>query len=231
MNRYSKMFGKAWENYIDVNPTEIIMTGKKTTFMNEKPVFKLIGSFSGWEENDMKKDIMSENETTVKFKISDLKKCWSQPNVMDGSGCIDNIVTNDLNISKFNPDKTLVAGLVVGKYYCVGLIFEKVVETHFRIYDDYQNIIKNMYPIKSNKLEFKFKATTPSIYIDFMGIDENNVLKTVKYGELNGAIKCPIDNIKANIDDITVGNRTFKVEGQKLSASNVLMVVYLSNNS
>ena len=88
-----------------------------------------------------------------------------------------------------------------------------------------------MYPIKSNKLEFKFKATTPSVYIDFMGIDENNVLKTVKYGELNGAIKCPIDNIKANIDDITVGNRTFKVEGQKLSASNVLMVVYLSNNS
>ena len=150
---------------------------------------------------------------------------------MDGSGCIDNIVTNDLNISKFNPDKTLVAGLVVGKYYCVGLIFEKVVETHFRIYDDYQNIIKNMYPIKSNRLEFKFKATTPSIYIDFMGIDENNVLKAVKYGELNGAIKCPIDNIKANIDDITVGNRTFKVEGQKLSASNVLMVVYLSNNS
>lgn len=230
-NRYSKLFSNAWDNYIDMNPTEIIMTGKKTSVMNEIPVFKLIGSFSGWEENDLKKDIMSENETTVKFKIKDLKSCWSQPNVMNGSGYVENVISKTINLSKFNPDKTLLTNLTIGKYYSVGLVFENIIYGSLRIYDDYQNIIKNIFPNNKNKIEFTFCATTPSIYIDFMDNDENNILKEVKYGELNGAIKCPIDNIKSNINNLTVANRTFKIDGQKLSASNVLMVLFLSNNS
>lgn len=229
-NRYSKLFESTWDKYIEMNPTEIVLVGKKTSYMKETPKFNLIGSFSGWEEKDVRKDIMSENETTIKLRIKDLINCYSQPGVLDGNGKLIN--EGKLNVSLSNDDENplLLERLEINKDYAIKLSFQNTLESKISIKNDYGQIYCTGYPeTDRNDILLKFKTTSPNVYLDF-GKNINSLV-SIQYGQLDGSIRCPIDNIKSNIDHVTVSNRTFKIDGQKLSAANTLMVVYLSNNS
>lgn len=232
-NRYSKLFESAWNNYLKMNPSDIIMTGKKTDRMEQVPIYRLTGAFSGWVENDTKKDIITEMDTTVKIKVKDLMSCWSQPGVMPGSGFQENIQENK-NIY-IDDEVLLFENIQVNKVCEISLEYDiidnPITKKIVSFYNEHNQIYKQIQINKSGKgiISFKFNSSGTSIFMNSSMGTPGMTTSNFKIGNLNGAIKCPIDNIKSNIDTLTVSNRSFKIDGQKLSASNVLMVLTLSN--
>lgn len=234
-NWYHKNFERTWNDYLNRNSVDIVLTGKKTPRMNKVPIYRLTGVFSGWDETDIKQDIVTDTETTVKIKISDLLKNRSQADVLDGSGLVLNEIIDEQEYS--DGTHLLVNGLEIGKYYKVVLPFQiknqenlvnKTIEIHSENGYVYRTFKQNSEI--NDTIELTFQAMSRQLMVTVNGIGVISI-KNISFGILDGTVPCPVENIKANIEYLTVGDRTFNIEGQKLSASNSLMVIKLSNRS
>lgn len=221
---FYKRFEKTWDRYLKRHSTEIILTGIKRNVMTEVPKFTLIGAFSGWDDNDEKKDILGEVGTTAKIKVSDLQQLYSQPGIMKGNGRV---------IKTFKPsfifEKVLYQEISLNKSYKLKLNIQgnKFTGT-IKIYNEENKLYKKIMVNNSKELIINIVSNGEKLYIDYSE-SVGDILCDVLIELLDDSVPCPINNLKSEIDFLTAQGRSFKIDSQELSGSGNLMILTLSN--
>lgn len=228
--RFSKTFEKIWDKYLDRNATDIILVGKKSPNMTQVPIFNVTGAFSGWNEKDMSKNELIDFNSILKIKIVDLQNTYSQEDVMKGSG--KSIIESVNENSYTNEDALIFDNLNIGGTYVIQIEYRfdgdtRMIKAHNERGMAYNNFIINN--TDGDTIELRIIATGRHLYLDCRGIGGDFTVSKSTIGKPDGSVQCPILNLKSSIDYITVGDRTFKINSQQLSASNTLTVLELVN--
>lgn len=221
---FYKRFEKTWDRYLKRHSTEITLTGIKRSLMSEAPKFIITGAFSGWNDDDEKRDILAEVGTTAKIKVSDLKQTYSQPGIMKGNGRI---------IKSFIPsfifEKVLYQETVLNKSYQIKInILGENFAGNIKLYNEENKIYKKIIINSPKELNINLVSIGEKLYIDYTEV-EGDIDCKISINLLDDSVPCPISNLKSEIDFLTAQGRTFKIDSQELSGSGNLMILNLSN--
>lgn len=221
---FYKRFEKTWDRYLKRHSTEIILTGIKRSLMSEAPKYIIIGAFSGWNDDDEKRDILAEVGTTAKIKVSDLKQTYSQPGIMKGNGRITESFT-----PSFIFEKVLYQETILNKSYQIKMkILGENFAGNIKLYNEENKIYKKIIVNSPKELNINIVANGEKLYIDYTEV-EGGISCEISINSLDDSVPCPISNLKSEIDFLTAQGRTFKIDSQELSGSGNLMILNLSN--
>lgn len=221
---FNKRFEKTWDKLLKRNSSEIILVGLKKATMKEAPQFIINGIFSGWTNTDNKKDIFGETNTTIKLKITDIENTYSQPGLIKGSGKI----IDSFDFEKIQ-DKTLYLNTNINKSYIINLKISNVkYKTIINIYNEENKTYTKLILTNDKELQIPIISIGEKIYIDYNeSIGDINCEATLNL--VDESLKCPLMNLKSEIDFVQVQNRTFKIDSQTMNGSGNLMILTVSN--
>lgn len=221
---FNKRFEKTWDKLLKRNSSEIILVGLKKATMKEAPQFIINGVFSGWTNTDNKKDIFGETNTTIKLKITDIENTYSQPGLIKGSGKI----IDSFDFEKVQ-DKTLYLNTNINKSYIINLKISNVkYKTIINVYNEENKTYTKLILTNDKELQIPIISIGEKIYIDYNeSIGDINCEATLNL--VDESLKCPLMNLKSEIDFVQVQNRTFKIDSQTMNGSGNLMILTVSN--